>query len=227
VKAYYIANEQKHRRVDAVLSVLIDRVLGLYNLLLLSLLSVCFDFSFVQSNPEIRWMAILCGLLTIGMTIGLVVGFSSRLDRMLRITVMLKKLPLLHKIAHLFEAMQLFGRQKSAIVISLLASTVAQLFSIAFFIYVGSVLGMSIPLTAYLFCVPLGFIATALPVAPAGVGVGQVAFLFLFKAYAPESGDLGAAAITAFQLTFLCWGLIGSIFYIRYRPPTLEEVPNA
>jgi uncharacterized protein (TIRG00374 family) len=227
VKAYYIANQQKHRRVEAVLSVLIDRVLGLYSLLLLSMISVFFDFSFVRSNPEIRWMAMLCGILTLGMTVCLIIGFSSRLDRVFRITHTLKRLPLLHKVAHVFEAMQLFGKNKFAIVVSLFVSFVGQSLSVLFAMYIGSVLGFSLPLPVYLFCVPLGFVATALPVAPAGVGVGQVAFLFLFKAYSPESGDLGAAAITAFQLAMLSWGLIGSIFYIRYRSPALEEASNA
>jgi len=222
VKAYYIANEQKHRRVESVLSVLIDRVLGLYTLLLLSLISVLFDFNFVMSNPEIKWMAMLCGLLTIGMSVCLIIGFSSRLDRWLHITSTLKKLPVLHKLAHVFEAMQLFGKQKSAILASIFISCIGQMLSVLFVMYVGSVLGAHLSFATYLFCVPLGFVATALPVAPAGVGVGQVAFLFLFKTYSPESGDLGAAAITTFQLAMLSWGVIGSIFYIRYRSPALE-----
>jgi hypothetical protein len=93
---------------------------------------------------------------------------------------------------------------------------------------VGEALGVSIPLTAYLFCIPLGFVATALPIAPAGVGVGQIAFLFLFHAYAPESRDMGAAAITAFQMAMLAWGAVGAVFYVKYKSPVAsEEWPHA
>lgn len=228
VKAYYLAREQKNRRVEAVLSVLIDRVLGLYSLLLLSLMSVAWDFQFVQANPQIRWMAMLCGLLTLIMSACLTIGFSSRIDRALRLTTTLRKIPKLHKIAELFEAMQLFGKQRSAILVSIVVSLVAQMFSIVFFAFIGSALGANISFPAYMFCVPLGFVAMALPVAPAGVGVGQVAFLFLFHAYAKSSGDVGASAITAFQLALLVWGLVGAIFYVRYKSPVpLNEMADA
>lgn len=228
VKAFYLAREQKARQVDAVLSVLIDRVLGLYSLLLLSLVSVVWDFSFVKSQADVRWMAIMCAVLSLAMTVGLMIGFSTRIDRALRITSTLRKFPALKKIRELFEAMQLYGRQKSAILISIGASVIAQSFSVAFFVMVGEALGVSIPLTAYLFCIPLGFVATALPIAPAGVGVGQIAFLFLFHAYAPESRDMGAAAITAFQMAMLAWGAVGAVFYVKYKSPVVsEEWPHA
>jgi len=228
VKAYYLAREQKNRRVEAVLSVLIDRVLGLYSLLMLSLISVVWDFEFVQSNPQIRWMAFLCGVLAFVMSVCLLIGFSTRIDRALRITQTLRKIPKFHKIVEVFEAMQMFGKQRSAIFLSILVSLVAQTVSIIFFAFVGSALGAHISFPAYMFCVPIGFVAMALPIAPAGVGVGQVAFLFLFHAYAKDSGDVGASAITAFQLALLVWGLVGAIFYVRYKSPMpLNEIADA
>ena len=228
VKAFYLAREQKERRVDAVLSVLIDRLLGLYSLMIMSLLGVAWDFSFVMSHSEIKWMAMLCGLLALAMTVVLAVGFSAHLNQLFRITATLRKFAKLKKLLEVFEAMQLYGRKRSVIVVSIAASILAQLVSVAFFVYVGYSLGATLSLPAYLFCVPLGFVATALPIAPAGVGVGQVAFLFLFKTYDPSSADLGSASITAFQLAMLGWGMIGSIAYLRYKAPegaiSLQEV---
>jgi len=228
VKAFYLAREQKDRRVDAVLSVLIDRVLGLYSLLLLSLVGVACDLSFVLSTPEVKWMAMVTGFVTLGMSVCLCIGFSAHLNHLFGITRTLRKFTKLKKLLEVFEAMQLFGQQRSAIFISIGVSVVAQLVSVGFFVFVGIALNAPLSIPAYLFCVPLGFVATALPVAPAGVGVGQVAFLFLFKAYAPDSADLGSASITVFQLTMLGWGLIGAISYIRYKSPlSLKDIPNA
>jgi len=44
---------------------------------------------------------------------------------------------------------------------------------------------------------PLGFAAGALPLAPAGIGVGQAAFFALFKMVAPAYAVAGVAAAAA------------------------------
>jgi uncharacterized membrane protein YbhN (UPF0104 family) len=186
------------------------------------------DLDFVMQNEKVRWMASTCLFITIGMSVCLAIGFSKKLDKILGLTHNLRKFSAFSKLVRVFEAMQMFGKQRIAIVLSIFVSLVAQTVSVALFVYVGSVLGSPLPWAAYMFCVPLGFVATALPIAPAGVGVGQVAFLFLFETYAKSSADTGAAAITAFQLFMLVWGLIGSICYIRYRGPvSLREIESA
>ena len=223
VKAFYIARHQERRRVEAVLSVMIDRVLGLYSLLLISMMAVAYDLQFVLNNPGLRVMAGLSLALVAGMTVALIIGFSTRIDRAFRVTAMLRRRPKLHKIVEVFEAMQLFGKQRGAIVLSILVSVLAQVISLIFFYCVGQVLGYTdVPVAAYVFCMPLGFLATAVPIAPAGIGVGQVAFSYLFQAYAPLSGDLGAVSITAFQLGMLVWGGIGAIFYVKYREARID-----
>jgi len=45
---------------------------------------------------------------------------------------------------------------------------------------------------AIMFAVPMGFVVSAVPIAPAGVGVGQVAFLYLFQTYMGNSSSFGA-----------------------------------
>jgi hypothetical protein len=181
-----------------------------------------------MSTPQVKWMAMLCALFTLAVTAFLMIGFSSHIDRALRLTSTIRKFPKLHKMAEVFEAMQLFGKQRSAIIVSILVSLVAQMVSVVFFVYVGSALGATMSWPAYMFCVPLGFVATALPIAPAGVGVGQLAFVFLFQAYAKGNGDVGASAITAFQLATLVWGLVGAVLYVRYKSPVpLNEMADA
>jgi hypothetical protein len=66
---------------------------------------------------------------------------------------------------------------------------------------------------------------TALPIAPAGIGVGQVAFNYLFQAYLQKPTGFGATAMTAIQLSTVCWALIGAVLYLRRRRPhDLEEI---
>jgi glycosyltransferase 2 family protein len=220
VKAYYLARDQRDRRLDAALSVLIDRVLGLYSMILLALLSGLYDLRFVLEHKEIKVMMSLTSLLFLAMSASFVVGFSKRVAEFFRVPQILNLHPKLQFADKIFKAMQLFGEKKSVIFGSVFVSVIAQLITIAFFVFIGTALGVkNVPLAAYVFCVPLGLVATALPVAPAGVGVGQFAFLYLFQAYAPGSGEMGATAITAFQLTLLICALPGAYFYIRQKAP--------
>jgi uncharacterized membrane protein YbhN (UPF0104 family) len=80
-----------------------------------------------------------------------------------------------------------------------------------------------IPFAAYFFVVPLGFIATAVPISPAGVGVGQMAFLFLFNTYLGYKTSLGPTAITILQVLQFVFGLVGAWFFIR-RKESMKEI---
>ena len=59
------------------------------------------------------------------------------------------------------------------------------------FLLFGGALDLGIPLVSYLVLVPLGLMVTAVPISPAGLGVGQVAFLALFQmAGTPHGANL-------------------------------------
>ena len=62
--------------------------------------------------------------------------------------------------------------------------------------------------------VPLGMLVTAVPVAPAGVGTGHAAFLFLFGLLGCERG---ADIFTLFAMGNILIGMIGGVIYLRFR----------
>ena len=76
-----------------------------------------------------------------------------------------------------------------------------------------------VPVKAYVFAVPLGLIATALPISPAGVGVGQVAFSYLFDWSTGVKSAIGSNLITAHQIVTFFLSLSGGVFYLRRPKP--------
>jgi hypothetical protein len=64
----------------------------------------------------------------------------------------------------------------------------------------------------YLFLVPLGFCANALPISPAGLGVGEAAFDHIFRQMGSEAG---AEVAAFFHLTMIVFGLWGLGLYVR------------
>ncbi|MBI4465442.1 MAG: flippase-like domain-containing protein [Acidobacteria bacterium] len=81
-------------------------------------------------------------------------------------------------------------------------SLLTQGLTIASFILFGQALEMGISLVSYWILVPLGLAVVAVPITPAGLGVGQVAFLALFHTVGTSQGA------NLFTLYMASYGLI-------------------
>lgn len=81
-------------------------------------------------------------------------------------------------------------------------SLLTQVLTIVSFILFGQALGLGIPLVSYWILVPLGLTVVAIPITPAGLGVGQVAFLALFHTVGTSQGA------NLFTLYMASYGLI-------------------
>lgn len=217
VRGYYLVADHPDRRLDAALSVAIDRILGLYSFFILTLIAVALDFDFVSTHEQIRWVALSCALIFAGMTVFFLVVFSHRLSHLFGLGFFEKRIAIVHK---LVIGCQRFGQNRRAIGTSVLVSLGSQLIAMAFFYQLAKVSGeTAVTWNAVMFAVPMGFLVSALPIAPAGIGVGQVAFLYLFSAYVQQDSQFGATAITAFQLTNAAWALVGAALYLKRRKP--------
>jgi len=223
VKAFYFAKDFPESRMTAATSVLMDRVLGLYAMILMALLAMIFDWDLVQSNSTLHvlWLVILS--LFSAATLGLLIIFSQKLYKRGSVTRRLQKLPMASKTTRIYESLHLYGRNWKNLIGSISISLLAQSFSILFMILAGhaSGLGTEMNWATYFLVAPLGFMATAIPISPAGVGVGQAAFYFLFNIYTGHATDLGPTVVTALQVAQFVFGLTGAFFYMQRK----EKVP--
>lgn len=224
VKAFYFSKDHPESKMAAATSVLMDRVLGLYAMIIMALLAMLSDWTVVQTNKSLHvlWLAVLS--LFIAATVGLGLVFSQKLYNRGSLKRRLQKLPLHSKTVRIYESLHLYGRSYKNLIASISISLLAQTFSILFMILAGhaSGLGTEISLGTYFLVAPLGFMATAVPISPAGVGVGQAAFYFLFNIYTGHATDLGPTVITALQVAQFVFGLLGAFFYMQRK----ERVPH-
>ncbi len=224
VKGYYIAQDHPTRKVDAATSVIIDRIVGLYAMIILALIALSLNLQLALQNSSVRLVGIFVGLIAILMTMFFALAFSRRIRNIKRLEELICALPGGHILIKIYDAFHSYKDQPIAIVKTIALSLVSQLLAVAFMMVVGFALAQHhIPLAAYLFAVPLGFVVSAIPVAPAGIGVGQVAFMVLFKMYTGESSVVGQTGISAFQLVLLFYGLSGAFFYLRRKRPQFQD----
>lgn len=214
VKALELSKTKTTSRAEALSTVLADRILGLFAMVFFSMLFLMVDYS-LNTNGSIFKFLLFSGLLFAGMFIGLLYGpavlqfisrfFSEKQHHLLAT---------LHKTIHSFELTFTAFRKKKLLSKVVFLSLALQIISIYFMSLVVHSAGVEIPsyLVFFALCC-FGFLASAVPITPAGIGVGQAAFYFLFAPFSEELGKAAVTAISALQLFQFFYALIGGILF--------------
>ena len=216
VKAYYLVKDNVNKKASAAMSVVVDRVIGLIVMMSLAFLSMVVNLDHVESSPELKSLFLLITLMFFGGVIFLAFAFSKSINSMKGIQKVLAVMP--GFLSKVYNALHAFGRCKKSIFYSVVLSYGSQLTSISFMYLVAQGLGYhQVPFAAFIFAIPIGFMVMSVPIAPAGLGVGQLALLYLFKVYLGYQTDIGQIGITIFQLVNLCFGLVGAFLYTKRK----------
>ena len=188
VKAVYIIRRCSSDRVRAVVSVVVDRILGL-----LSLLFVCSIFSVgsLERFPYFTWAVWACALSVLVIAVLLL---SPKLRSVLRFEKLVGRLPdrIGTIVTELDDAVLQYRDHLKGIGLWILVSP------LTYSLFCGSVflmdraLGVGLELSDYWVIVPVAAVAQAIPIAPAGWGIGEAA-------YGALVGKFGAAALPGIE----------------------------
>lgn len=214
VKALELSKLKSLSRSETLSTVLADRIFGLFAMVLFSSLFLAIDYSLEANNAFLKYLA-FSSLLLLAMFIGLMYGrvvvqiisnfFGKKENRILTT---------LQKMATSFDLTFTSFRNFKLVSFTVLLSLVLQVISIYFMSLVVESLGVTIP--SYLIFFSLccfGFLASAVPITPAGIGVGQAAFYFLFATFNDDLGKAAVTAISALQLFQFFYAIIGGIMF--------------
>lgn len=179
VKALYIMKRCPGHRVQVLVSVAVDRVLGLGSLALLGAIVVLFALDDFGDIALAIWGVIVAvGLLG-------VVAFSKRLRQLVRLKPLLDKLPgKVRSVLQLVDRAVFFYRdQQMVIAMSLLAGVVNHVLSVLCVVCLGHAIGVGMPTFEYFVLVPVINIVSAIPLGPNGWGLGDMMYGWMFKKY--------------------------------------------
>ncbi len=212
VKAVYIARRSKGARVKAFMSVLVDRLIGLFALGLLAALVLLPHLG----DARFRTAATIV-FLFLGTAVALAAVFlSRRLRRVLRVEKLLGKLPFAHLFLEVDRAVVIYRDHPRAVLLSVLMSLGNHLSLCVMAVGMGRALGLDVPAAEYFILVPVCMMLASIPLLPGGWGLRESAFIAFF-------GAVGVPATLAFALsvliglTQLAWSLLGGVFFLA-RP---------
>ena len=199
----------------AVLSVFVDRIVGLFGLIVLAA-GVLFWQRHQPGYAAARWLVCFAGLGAIALFI--VLG-STRIRRALRLGALLRRLPGQRLLGELGAGISLYAGQPRALLGALLLSLInhaGAAFAVAGFAHAMGIEGAT-PL-ACLAVVPVANLVSAVPLAPGGWGVGEWAFATFFAPLGVPATEAVALSIT-YRLALVLVNTPGGALWAFWRHP--------
>ena len=227
VKAVYVARRHPDAKVKAVASILLDRIVGLVAMFLVG--GVAFASSAAKLvqlvSPQARlvvglgWVVatVAAGVLV---TLALLPVWGRWIPA--RLPDWVDRLPLASLWHSLYEIVTIYKKQGGLLWRALGLSSVIHVINMVVLLIVAhTVFGPSpwgaVDVGTFGIAAVLGLCAQAIPVAPMGLGVGQVAFAAIFTALGAPAASFGATIVTALQLLAITVNLSGFVFFATYK----------
>jgi hypothetical protein len=208
VKAYYVCKHTP-RKAAVLVSVFVDRVLGLTELVVLGgVMLIVIVLAGMESFDSLRQPAYVLGAVSLMVVGAFVFLLSPRVRRALRLEKLYKRLPIAHHIAAAGDAATLYRTRLPGLFKAILFTFGAHVMVIGAIAMIGMSLNMDAPWYTYFVYVPVIFIIAAVPITPGAVGLTELLYQMAFASSNPSK--VIVLALLA-RLIPMFWGLPGAV----------------
>ncbi len=229
VKATYAAKETHSRKAEAVMTVFLDRLIGMIGLVATTFIMMAFNWQFVVRPEVLPYTATVGGLLVI-IIIAFVVAVIPGAGRGIPFAEkFLKKFKLYEQVEKMVRAYRVYTGHKKVIAWTLLLSLGIHFTLILAGLCLAQAVDIGwseISVGKYFLLVPIINCVTALPITIAGLGLREKMYMDLFKLAAPVGASeeilsvIGTKAVAMSLLTYgtlLFWSLFGAVVFLAYK----------
>lgn len=245
MKAYCAARETHHKKTEAVVTVFVDRVIGLWAMLVFAAVMLVpnvklFErlglrhaflrvfsepvagfndlFRIITNEPIVYATAMLLGM-TFLATAFVILAFRGGVSkRWSGAREWLRKLPKGDALERSLESCRLFGQERGFFTRALALSMLLNFLCVLQFWVLARGLGMPVPLLALCFVVPTVICIAAVPIAPSGLGVREYLFVQLLAAAIPDVDRTSALSLSLLAFAgSLFWSLVGGVVYALFK----------
>ena len=228
VKSYFIMREQPDRKGAAFATVIVDRLLGLFGLLLFSSAvgGTCWFLgdARILANSYLQKIITVAGSLVVGGVVGWVILGFLPARTIEAIGRFFAKLPLGSVLSGMWSAIAMYRKRPRVIYLAVPLSALAHTLMVLAFHCAVRVYPAQAPgeLAEHFVIAPIGFIAQAFIPVPGGVGGAEAVFGYLYTLMdRPEAtGVIGRLTMRTIEWSL---GLFGYLVFLRMK----AELPTA
>lgn len=219
LKAYYAARETHHRKPEAVVAVVVDRLIGLVAMLMFAVAFMLPNRAFLAAHPRLATLAALvlamaaAGLVVAGLSFW---GGLSR--RWPGAREWIRHLPRGELLERSLDACRTFGHNRRALLRALGLSMLLNVMCVLQIWALARGLNLDIPPLMLSMIVPTTICIAALPITPSGLGVRENVYVWMLSV--PEIAVPPTHALSLSLLAYagsLLWSLIGGGVYLAFK----------
>ncbi len=222
-KAVFLAREQPTQRASAVASIVIDRVVGLYAMLLVASFGLGISGNTFEDNRSFQTIAEIIRIMALAGTCGIgLLMLPESIDQ--KISQLAGRLPLVgQKLARLTQSALAYRHHRTSLFAAIGTGVTTHCLVITAFWSIER--GLPVHEATFaenLLLVPTSLFAGAIPATPSGLGTMEAAVELLYRTLGAAQGD-GTMVALAYRVATVVMAGVGSIYYLTARR-TMDEM---
>lgn len=226
-KAVFLAREQPAQKTAAVASILIDRAVGLYAMLLVACLGISMLEGALSQNVALQTIASLIRIAALIGTVSLVLlMFPGTTGK--RMQSLFVRLPLVGETCvHLIQAAAAYRHHRLILFSAIVIAVVTHCLLVSAFWAIER--GLPVHAATFrenLVLVPTSLLAGVIPATPSGLGTMEAAVELLYRATGANDGD-GTIVALAYRMATLVMASVGAVYYLTARKKVGDLIHQA
>ncbi len=217
IKAFYAARETHHKKAEAVVTVMVDRLIGLWSMLAFAGIMMLPSAKLVFQPGRYLWCSSMVLLMLAGCSVVLGLALWGHGPVARSLAGPLRRFPQWTVIERSLSACRHF-KERSFLLKAVLISMALNLFCVFQVLVLSRGMGLEVPAMTLFAVVPVIISISALPVTPSGLGVRETLFVSLLSSHSVNV--TGPSALSLSLLAYsgsLFWSLIGGMVYFGAR----------
>jgi len=211
MKLYYVGREHRGHLTETATALLADRAIALFALLLVILGLAALDPALILEHAVLRILIACSALGVVALSVVWVLSGSTRLRTTGLYRFLTTRAPLHRHVERLSHAVMAFWQNPKAVFGAMAMCVAGHVLLVWVFVLLGGVIAPDVPAVSVALLSLLGMLANAIPITPAGLGVGEAAFERLFQLVGQTGG---AFILVAWRLGLVPIALVGFAVYV-------------
>ncbi|MFA7345025.1 MAG: lysylphosphatidylglycerol synthase transmembrane domain-containing protein [Terrimicrobiaceae bacterium] len=213
IKIFFIMREAPDKKAGALLSVFIDRMVGVLALATVSAVVILARWGEL-------WNSARMGVLTVALILGGSLGFivaAWLVDRLNLTSKLPRWLPMHDRMVEAAAAFSQYAKAGGAVGEAFLLSLPAHLLIFSTFYFAAKAFGAGLSLIGVFCVMPVVSTVTALPISLGGAGVREGLFITLLGSLYRTPKEIAMSISISGFLMLVFWSLVGGLVYLLYR----------